>query len=71
VRYCQNNDSTLFYHQNAAGTIQAKNSKRRAQMMSFLEIMDIYFRGEKLEALWFILPAGILLQTFGAVALKA
>jgi hypothetical protein len=39
--------------------------------MSFLEIMHTYFRGEKLEALWFILPVGILLLTFGAVTLKA
>jgi hypothetical protein len=39
--------------------------------MSFIEIMHAYFRGEKLEALWFILPAGILLLTFGAMALKA
>ena len=39
--------------------------------MSFLEIMHTYFRGEKLEALWFILPVGILLLTFGVVALKA
>ena len=39
--------------------------------MSFIEIMHTYFRGEKLEALWFILPAGILLVILGVVALKA
>jgi hypothetical protein len=39
--------------------------------MAFIEIMHTYFRGEKLEALWFILPIGIFLVIFGAVALKA
>jgi hypothetical protein len=39
--------------------------------MSFTEIMHTYFRGEKLEALWFILPVGILLVIFGIVAFKA
>lgn len=39
--------------------------------MSFVEIMHTYFRGEKLEALWFILPVGVLLIVFGVVALKA
>ena len=39
--------------------------------MPFLEIIHTYFRGEKLEALWFILPVGIMLVIFGAVALKA
>jgi hypothetical protein len=39
--------------------------------MSFVEIMHTYFRGEKLEAFWFILPIGIFLVIFGAVALKA
>ena len=39
--------------------------------MSFIEIMHAYFRGEKLEALGAILPVGILLVTFGAVAVKA
>lgn len=38
--------------------------------MSFLEIMNTYFRGEKLEALFFILPIGVLLVAFGVVALK-
>ena len=39
--------------------------------MSFLEIMNTYFRGEKIEALFFILPIGLALIAFGAVALKA
>ncbi len=39
--------------------------------MSFLENMNVYFRGEKLEAMFFILPIGVLLIAFGAVALKA
>jgi len=39
--------------------------------MSFIEIMHTYFRGEKLEAFWFILPVGLLLVIFGIVALKA
>jgi len=39
--------------------------------MSFIEIMHTYFRSEKLEAFWFILPVGILLFIFGIVALKA
>lgn len=39
--------------------------------MNFMEILHTYFRGEKLEALWFILPAGVLLVVLGLVALKA
>ena len=39
--------------------------------MTFLDIMYTYFRGEKLEAFWFILPIGILFIIFGVVALKA
>lgn len=38
--------------------------------MSFLDVMQAYFRGEKLEAIAFIIPIGILLVAFGAVALK-
>ncbi|MGI9305602.1 MAG: hypothetical protein ACR2RB_23285 [Gammaproteobacteria bacterium] len=38
--------------------------------MSFIEIMNTYFRGEKLEAYWFILPAGVALVLLGAVAFK-
>ena len=40
-------------------------------MSSFFDVMQTYFRGEKLEALFFILPVGIALAAFGAVALKA
>ena len=40
-------------------------------MQPFINIMHTYFRGEKLEALWFIIPIGILLMVFGVVALKA
>jgi hypothetical protein len=38
--------------------------------MSFVEIMQIYFRGEKLEAFWFILPIDIFLIILGIVTLK-
>jgi len=38
--------------------------------MAFLDVMQTYFRGEKIEALAFILPVGLLLVAFGAVALK-
>jgi len=37
----------------------------------FIEVMQTYFRGEKLEAIFFILPIGVLLVALGAVALKA
>lgn len=36
--------------------------------MNFTPIMQSYFRGEKLEALFFIIPAGVAL---GVVALRA
>jgi len=39
--------------------------------MGFLDVMHTYFRGEKIEAIWFIAVTGILLVVFGAVALKA
>ena len=39
--------------------------------MSFIEIMQTYFRGEKLEAIFFILTIGLALVVFGIVALKA
>lgn len=39
--------------------------------MSFLDVMQTYFRGEKLEAIAFIVPAGLLLVGLGATALKA
>ena len=38
--------------------------------MSFIEIMHTYFQGEKMEAIFFILPIGILLIAFGILALK-
>lgn len=38
--------------------------------MSVLDVMQAYFRGEKLEAMLFILPLGVLLVAFGGVALK-
>lgn len=38
--------------------------------MDFLDVMQVYFRGEKLEAAWFILPLGLALVGLGAVALK-
>ena len=39
--------------------------------MAFLEVLNTYFKGEKLEAWFFILPVGVLLLAFGIVALKA
>ena len=39
--------------------------------MSFLDVMSTYFRGEKIEALAFILPIGLLLVIFGGVVLKS
>lgn len=39
--------------------------------MSFLDVMQSYFRGEKLEAFFAILPVGLLLIAFGALAIKA
>jgi hypothetical protein len=38
--------------------------------MDFVDSMHAYFRGEKLEALWFILPIGLLLIAFAGVALR-
>jgi hypothetical protein len=38
--------------------------------MSFLDVMNAYFRGEKLEAWFFILPVGVLLAGLAIVALK-
>lgn len=37
--------------------------------MSFLEIMQAYFRGERIEALYYILPAGLLVIGLGMTAL--
>lgn len=39
--------------------------------MPFLDAMQTYFRGERIEALGFILPAGLVLIAFAAVALRA
>ena len=38
--------------------------------MGFADVMHAYFRGEKLEAFGFILPVGVLLLAFAAVAIK-
>ncbi len=40
-------------------------------MSSFIDIMHTYFRGEKLEALCFILPVGLMLLFLAAAAIKA
>ena len=39
--------------------------------MPFLDVMHTYFRGEKIEALAFILPIGLCLVAFGLVVLRA
>lgn len=39
--------------------------------MAFLDIMQTYFRGEKLEALLFIIPVGLFLVMLGIAAIKA
>jgi hypothetical protein len=39
--------------------------------MSFLETMQSYFKGERLEALFFIGPAGLVLFVLAAAAFKA
>jgi putative Mn2+ efflux pump MntP len=38
--------------------------------MAFADAMHAYFRGEKLEAFGFILPIGVVLLAFAAVAVK-
>jgi hypothetical protein len=38
--------------------------------VTFLQTMQAYFRGEKLEALWFIIPLGLTLVGFAVVAVK-
>ena len=38
--------------------------------MNFMDLMHAYFRGERLEALAFILPAGVLLIAFGVLLLR-
>lgn len=40
-------------------------------MSSFIDIMHAYFRGEKIEALCFILPVGLMLLLLAAAAFKA
>jgi len=39
--------------------------------MPFLDVMHAYFRGERIEALYFIVPIGIAMVAFAAVALRA
>jgi hypothetical protein len=39
--------------------------------MPFLEIMHAYFRGERIEALCFIVPIGVAMLAFAAVTLRA
>lgn len=39
--------------------------------MPFIDVMHTYFRGEKLEAFFFILTTGLALVVFGATALRA
>jgi hypothetical protein len=38
--------------------------------MTFLDTMQAYFRGEKLEALWFIVPLGLVLVGLAVVAVR-
>jgi len=39
--------------------------------MPFLEVMHAYFRGERVEALYFIVPIGVAMLAFAAVTLRA
>ncbi|AOY64523.1 hypothetical protein Xgly_01915 [Xanthomonas citri pv. glycines] len=39
--------------------------------MPFIDAMHMYFRGEKIEAIYFIAVTGLLLVIFGVAALKA
>lgn len=39
--------------------------------MPFLELMHAYFRGERIEALYFIVPIGVAMVAFAAVTLRA
>jgi len=39
--------------------------------MPFLEAMHAYFRGERIESLYFIVPIGVALVAFAAVTLRA
>jgi hypothetical protein len=38
--------------------------------MPFLDIMHAYFRGERIEALYFIVPIGVAMVAFAAVTLR-
>lgn len=38
--------------------------------MPFLEVMQEYFRGERAEALWFIMPVGLASLAFAAVVFR-
>lgn len=39
--------------------------------MPFLEIMHAYFRGERIESLYFIVPIGVAMVAFAALTLRA
>lgn len=39
--------------------------------MPFLDTMHAYFRGERIEALYFIVPVGVAMLAFAAVTLRA
>jgi len=39
--------------------------------MPFLDVMHSYFRGERIEALYFIVPVGMAMLAFAAVTLRA
>jgi hypothetical protein len=39
--------------------------------MPFLDVMHAYFRGERIEALYFIVPIGVALLAFAGVTLRA
>ena len=39
--------------------------------MPFLDVMHAYFRGERIESLYFIVPIGVAMVAFAAVTLRA
>ncbi len=45
--------------------------RNRSQQMPFLEIMHAYFRGERVEALCFIVPIGVAMLAFAAATLRS
>ena len=45
--------------------------RNRKAPMPFLDIMHAYFRGERVEALCFIVPIGVAMLAFAAVTLRA